>query len=685
MTSFRRVVPYVLLGVAMALVANGCATETPVQPGAMARPPGGPTLGVVSTFTVTNTADAGAGSLRQAILDANANPGLDYVGFAIATASPGCNAASGVCTIQPASPLPTITDALVIDGYTQPGATANSNPPGQGSNAALKIELDGTNVSPNQIGLTITGGGSTVRGLVINRFALEAVRLDGSSGGNVIEGNFIGTNVAGTTALPNNTGIVVFNPGNTIGGNVIVAGGTGVELDGPNAGNNVVQGNLIGTDAAGTVALGGSALGVRLEEGAHDNTVGGTAAGAGNVISGHGVRGIDLDGSIGTDPVTGNVVAGNLIGTDVTGAIALGNGTGIRIYAAAGNRIGSAMSGGRNVISASVGAGIEVQNAAAENVIAGNFIGTDGSGTSPLGNAGDGVFIAGSANNVIGGTAAGAGNTIAFNGGAGVFVISGSGNAIRSNSIFTNTGLGIDLGVGGTTFNDAGDVDAGANELQNFPVLASVTTNGASTTVSGALNSMANATFAIDFYANDLIDPSGYGEGQIFLGTTNVTTDAAGNADFTAVVAAGAAAGQQVTATATAAAGNTSEFSQSAEVVLTTISVAIDIKPGDGPNTINPRANGTIPVAILSTAEFDAATAVDRSSLTFGRIGDEPSLVSCDQATEDVNGDAWPDLVCHFDTQQTGFIIGDTEGILQGSTLGGVSIEGRDAVRVIGM
>jgi len=113
------------------------------------------------------------------------------------------------------------------------------------------------------------------------------------------------------------------------------------------------------------------------------------------------------------------------------------------------------------------------------------------------------------------------------------------------------------------------------------------------------------------------------------------------------------------------------------------IEVSIDIKPGSNPNSINPRSNGSIPVAILSTADFDAPAAVDRTSLTFGRTGDEASLAFCGTTLKDVNADSRLDLVCHFTTSVTGFQVGDTEGILKGETGGGTAIEGRDAVRVI--
>jgi len=115
----------------------------------------------------------------------------------------------------------------------------------------------------------------------------------------------------------------------------------------------------------------------------------------------------------------------------------------------------------------------------------------------------------------------------------------------------------------------------------------------------------------------------------------------------------------------------------------TVVPVVIDIKPGSDPNSINTKSSGKIPVAILSSADFDAPATVDATSLTFGRTGDEHSLAFCNTGGEDVNADARLDLVCHFYTQMTGFQTGDTEGILRGQTVGGTPVEGRDAVRVV--
>src|SRR6185503_1222764 len=155
----------------------------------------------------------------------------------------------------------------------------------------------------------------------------------------------------------------------------------------------------------------------------------------------------------------------------------------------------------------------------------------------------------------------GAGNRISFNGGPGINVFSGFGNTVRGNSIFSNAGLGVELDPAGVNANDVGDVDTGANNLQNFPVLTSVTSDGSTTTINGNLNSIPNTTFRIDFYSNAACDPLGNGEGAQVLGTTNVTTAANGDASISVNLPTPMATGRAVTATATDPLGNTSEFS----------------------------------------------------------------------------------------------------------------------------
>ena len=206
-------------------------------------------------------------------------------------------------------------------------------------------------------------------------------------------------------------------------------------------------------------------------------------------------------------------------------------------------------------------------------VVEGNSIGVGADGHTPIPN-GYGVWLfGGTSNNTIGGTAAGAGNVIADNDSAGVLLDQyylapiTTGNAILGNSIYNNGGLGIDInrtplgqGPDGPNPNDPGDADVGNNNLQNYPVLTSVVSGSGSTTIQGTLNSTPNSTFRVEFFSNTTVDPSGYGEGEHYLGFANVTTDASGNASFNITLAA-ATGGEFITATATDSAGNTSEFS----------------------------------------------------------------------------------------------------------------------------
>ena len=479
-------------------------------------------------------------------------------------------------SIQPTTTLPLITDPVIIDGYTQPGSSPNTNSTDLGLNTVLMVEIDGSSVPNN--GLTISAGNSTVRGLVVNRFANGIVVH--TNGGNQIEGNYIGTDVIGISALGNySTGVIIASgsDNNTIGGispsqRNLISGNdhSGVKID--VASENVVEGNVIGLDATGQVNLGNNQTGILLRGGAN-NVVGGGVAVARNIISGNGT-GVEIK-AIGTDVPTGNEVRGNYIGTDVTGSLARGNTyRGILLLKANANTIAD------NVISGNDRYGTEIISSHA-NVMTGNVIGLTASGDAELGNAEDAIRISFSyscSDNQIGGTSPADGNLIAFNGGAGVAIgaatINGSGveigpgtgNTILGNSIFANLGLGIDLVGDGVTPNDAGDPDAGPNNLQNFPVLTSVLSDTGSTAIEGVLDSTPNTTFSLEFFANSIVDPSGYGEGRLFLTSTTVTTDASGHASIEVTVPSSMPGGQFVTATATDPDGNTSEFSAGALV-----------------------------------------------------------------------------------------------------------------------
>lgn len=527
------------------------------------------TRAAVATFIVSNTNDTGAGSLRQAILDANANAGADTIAFNI----PG----TGVQTISPLAALPTISDAVVIDGYTQPGSSVNTL--ADGDNAVLLIELNGTNLGGGALlfsGIVINTSNCVVRGLVINRFPGDGIFFTSPSGtttNNVVEGNFIGTNPAGTVALGNNNGIGInFSTNNLIGGttpaarNVISANGSrGISVS-TGASATTIQGNFIGTTASGTGALGNNSGGIS-SAGNGPDTIGGTAAGARNVISANqNNAGIFVQSGTATGPV----IAGNLIGTDVTGTTALGNFFGIWLNfgpSLGNSTIGGSTPGAANVISGNRSHGVLMTGDSRNNQLLGNLIGTDITGSKPLGNAGNGVSIEAAARlNRIGGGLAGQGNTIAYNAGNGVLITgspTANGNAIRRNAIYSNGLLGIDLGGDGVTANDPGDTDPGPNNMQNSPVITSVTGDSAQTVINGTINSTPSTTFSLNFYSNNACDPSGSGEGATPFGpgAAGTTTDAGGNATFSITLPSLLPAGHVITATATDPTSNTSEFS----------------------------------------------------------------------------------------------------------------------------
>jgi hypothetical protein len=456
------------------------------------------------TLHASGCAAFGTGSctLRDAIIFGNANAGPDVVHFAI----PG----SGVHTITLVSDLPAVTGDLTIDGYTQPGSSPNTNGAGLGDNAVLLVEVNGNGKGC----FTLVGGGATLRGLVINRCGGYAVH---ALSGSIIEGNFIGTDPTGKLALPDSAG--------------------GIFIDNAPA------------------------------------ILGGADPDSRNLISGNGGAGVAFDLTLIADAP---LIQGNFIGTDVTGTAALPNG-------------GSGVSGGGpspieisdNVISGNGGRGIELgegfTNLGGKGVnIHGNLIGTDLSGTLPIGNRLTGIW----ARPAIDANVRISGNTIAFNGagdpfGGGVVYFEGTDAyhddpVILGNSIFENTsdgsvpneGLGISLyTLGPDSILECNNSSEGGQPSQNFPVLTSALAGGSSIRIEGTFESGGKKTYTLEFFANPSCDPSGYGEGKLFLGSIQVTTEDFPSCDVTFDVTfpVAVAAGQFVTATATDA--STSEFS----------------------------------------------------------------------------------------------------------------------------
>jgi hypothetical protein len=643
------------------------------------------------TNLVTTTADVGPGSLRAAIYYATDHPGTT-IRFNIVTNDPGYS--NGVFNIHLTGLLPPlVASGTVIDGSTEPGFAGKplifvdgsqmipeAYAPGAATGLLIYssgnqiknlsfsgfnwngltllypdatnntisgcwfgLNFTGTNAAPNAYqGILIAAGASgnliggtnaLARNVLSGNSQYGIFITDSNTTGNVVLGNYIGTDATGMNPLPNAVAGVTIDTGssaNLIGGTNAGAGnlisgnlGNGILMRGSNVVNNTVQGNFIGTDATGMNPLPNAVAGVTIDTGSSANLIGGTVAGARNVISGNLLSydcGVFLAGS-GT---SGNVVEGNYIGLGVNGLTAVPNYYGMVCSdGAAGNTFGGTVAGARNVISGNSSYGMLVRYSGTSgnvvegnyagldasggtavpndfgiicyggatnnliggtspgaanfvsgnyygvcladpntsgNVVEGNFIGTDDTGTNGVGNFDNVALQNNATGNFIGGVSAGAGNVIAFATGNGVVLYQAgtTNNSIRGNSIFSNNYLGIDLNGDGVTPNHTGFL-AGPNDLQNFPVITNALVSGGNTIISGSLNSTPASNFFVDIYRNRNPDPSGYGEGQFYFGTVSVNTDGSGNVGFK-FTAAGNYPGQYFTATASAATGDTSEF-----------------------------------------------------------------------------------------------------------------------------
>ena len=546
-------------------------------------------LGLVSVsaqaavITVSGTGDTIAvdavATLREAITSMNnhADVNADVTGKRVGTygtadtinfAIPG----AGVRTISPASAEPTIVVPLTINGYSQAGAAANTL--ANADNAVILIQLDGVGAGASVTGLTLGAGsgGSTIKGLDIVRFAGDGIVVQ--TNGNSILGNFVGVDPSGTTRMPNGTF--------------------------PSSGD-----------------------GIRLV-GASNNQIGSAAPADRNIASGNALNGIHLVGTLVT-PATANKIQGNFVGVAADGKSSVGTRTepapapgsaegnnlgGIEISGGELNSIGGTAAGARNVVGFN-GLGIQLDNGAQQNAIQGNFSGVGADGVTAAGNLLQGIVLRSSngfsaplgpaqANepgvsfNMIGGTAAGAGNLVELNGTAGIAVfgnpVSASAqpnvsNSIEGNSLFKNGRsyltassaptplLGIDLTNGftfprddGSTTNDSKGHGAAndPNNFQNAPELTMVKSSAGQTTIAGTLTQSIspNSTFRIEFFASDP-DPLGLpAEGQQFLGFFSASTNASGVAAFAPTLPVSVNVGRIVTATATDQLGNTSEFSE---------------------------------------------------------------------------------------------------------------------------
>lgn len=504
-----------------------------------------------NVFAVTNTNDSGPGSLRQAILDANAAAGASSIGFNIPNTDPNRDPSTGAFKIQPLAQqpgadcppgshaLPPITGIVTIDGYTQPGASPNTL--ANGDNAVILIQIDGS-LDPTPGGDAIDTSfqvGFTIRGIDVTNWTHpctadfgtgSGLNLFGSSAG-FVEGNFVGTDVTGVNALGNVWGIydssgptftgngAIVSPGSIIGGTApqarnLVSGNTqaGISMDCPQA-DEIVEGNYIGTDKSGENAFSVGNAGVTICGSLH--TIGGTVPGAANLISGNLFANVYIIGN-GVGPQN-NLIQGNLIGTDATGTKPLAgspNGFGVWLLQAPSpadnNTIGGTTPAARNIISGNPLAGVAI-NDAHLTTVEGNYIGLDVTGAKALSNGGDGVGLGignpfpplvvqgqtvpeGPAfNTSIGGSTPGAGNVISGNSGNGIEVLGllNFGTETPAHSIEGNL-------IGTDASGSAALGNSGAGVLLG---------NGTYNTTVGGTDTLAGATIAFNQKDGVLIDP----------------------------------------------------------------------------------------------------------------------------------------------------------------------------------
>lgn len=444
---------------------------------------------------------------------ADSGPGSLRDAIGLANASQGADTirfaipGSGVHTIPLQSELPDVKDPVTIDATTQPGYSGTP-----------LVEIDGSSGDAG-FGIHVLTGESAIRGLAIGGFPYKDVD------------------------------------------------GTGFAIWLENGGENIVEACFLGTNAAGTADRANAFGDIYIYESA-GNLVGGRVAEARNIISGScQAANVYLNFS---DRVTDNRIEGNYIGTDVTGAVDLNaTGTGVFISDGVNNIVGGSAEGARNVISGNGGDfnGFDVSiQGGHDNLVQGNYIGTDASGTaSVMTSLAGGILLDGAAvDNMVGGTAGSGGNVIGFNYfGIQVGEYNGvsTGNSFLGNLIGECVGSPIGLGTDYVTPNDAADGDSGPNDFQNFPSLLSAIGSDDSAVITGRLSSTPNAAFRIELFANTGCNASGFGPGERFLGVTNVTTGADGAANFEVSLPVPLAAGESVTATATNPNGSTSEFS----------------------------------------------------------------------------------------------------------------------------
>ncbi|MEZ5476638.1 MAG: right-handed parallel beta-helix repeat-containing protein [Thiolinea sp.] len=585
---------------------------------------------------VTTTADIDSvnndsGSLRDAIECANSNPGPDTITFNMPTSEACYNAGTGVWTIAPTSALPVITDAgTTLDATTQTGSVCGDLWAAS-SGRTLKVQLDGAVASASAYtrGLEIAGDNFALRGLSVTNF-LPGVGVFAQSGADSsrFTCNHIGVAADGLTAGSNSNGMdlrgsnirlgdVGVGNGNLISGNNL-DGGVGVVFNG--SANAVVYNNFFGVGLDGTTAVPNRLALWNI--GSANMRIGGSAAGQRNLFSGNSGSSITFRGP-NTD---GSTVQGNYIGTDKTGLAAVANANGINFgNLSSGILVGGSAAGEGNLLSGQTGSAIasgsDVGKDAYNNRIIGNIIGLDKNAANPLPNQ-SAIELYEVDNFLV------QANTLAGNTRWGVMLQNGAdGVTLTRNRIYNNGSLGIDLQSHnssfatsvGVTANDAGDADDGGNNLLNFPELNQISYTGTTVNYDFDLDVPAG-DYTIEFFDNPSgLDASGYGEGEVYLGSINITHAGAGSQNFTGSFTATqtpSGAGSVVTTATTATGSNdvTSEFSAPMSVIVQG-RVFEDLNYGGGAGRAASAA-GTAGIGGATLELYDASGAFIRNTVT---------------------------------------------------------------------
>jgi hypothetical protein len=576
-------------------------------------------------------------TLRSAIEEANARPpyyadSLIEINFNI----PGGTGVKNI--ILGNAELPEIKYPILLNGVSQAGSVLNTAASGEANNATININL---NCNGN-LGLNFISSNSIIKGLAVYNANGSCISIS-EGHGNSVKGCYIGitnTGLAGTYPVPGVSGIDIGgmvengSSNNMIGGvdpedqNIITGG---INLRGSLTINNTIQGNYIGTDRTGLVAIDQNGNGIAITDSSSYNQVGGGNTLMRNVISGNHAAGIFLQGS----ETAYNTVMNNYIGINANATASLPNqGDGVAIVDGSHhNTIGIAGAG--NIIAGGSNTMMLIDEAS-NNTISGNFIGTDTSGTINLG-SGIGVeFKGGNCNdNLLGGIGSGEANVIA-NADFGVITFGGGArNSYVNNVIYNINNIAIDLGWDGITLNDYQDEDPDSlsnpnNYFQNFPENITADSVASGVHIIADFNSTPNQQFSIDFYASTSLTGNNTAQGERFLGSTIINTDANGDAVIDLTLFASVTTADHISLIASDNTGNNSEFSDPAQVRINTNNPPVSLSVSG--NTINENSTigsfiatltGTDPDSsdILSYAFVSGAGSVDNSK--FSLSGDQ--------------------------------------------------------------